>query len=77
MPALKSGKQAIDAVKRFGDAIEGEKELKNNPTFDGLRSLLNEPLAFFKDLRRAFSPTATPHPNRWPGWATPASSWAN
>ena len=44
--------QAIDAVKRFGDAIEGEKELKNNPTLDGLRKrLLNEPLAFFKDLR--------------------------
>ena len=44
--------QAIDAVKRFGDAIEGEKELKNNPALDGLRKrLLNEPLAFFKDLR--------------------------
>ncbi len=44
--------QAIDAVKRFGDAIEGEKELKNNPTLDSLRKrLLNEPLAFFKDLR--------------------------
>jgi tetratricopeptide (TPR) repeat protein/predicted Ser/Thr protein kinase len=44
--------QAIDAVKRFGDVIEGEKELKNNPALDGLRKrLLNEPLAFFKDLR--------------------------
>ena len=44
--------QAIDAVKRFGDAIEGEKELKNNPALDGLRKrLLNEPLAFFKDFR--------------------------
>ena len=44
--------QAIDAVKRFGDAVASEQELKNNPALDGLRKrLLNEPLAFFKDLR--------------------------
>ena len=44
--------QAIDAVKRFGDAVAGEPELKNNPALEALRKrLLKEPLAFFKDLR--------------------------
>jgi hypothetical protein len=44
--------QAIDAVKRFSDAVASEKELKNNPALEGLRKrLLKEPLAFFKDLR--------------------------
>ena len=44
--------QAIDAVKRFGDAVANEPELKNNPALDGLRKrLLKEPLAFFRDLR--------------------------
>ena len=43
--------QAIDAVKRFGDAVANEKELKNNPTLESLRKrLLKEPSAFFKDL---------------------------
>ncbi len=70
--------QAIDAVKRFGDAVASEKELKNNPALEGLRKrLLKEPLAFFKDFAPACSPTAIPHPNRWLGWPTPASIWAN
>jgi eukaryotic-like serine/threonine-protein kinase len=44
--------QAIDAVKRFGDAVSDEQELKNNPALEALRKrLLKEPLAFFKDLR--------------------------
>ena len=44
--------QAIDAVKRFGDAVSGEKELKNNPSLDSLRKrLLKEPLAFYRSLR--------------------------
>ena len=53
MPALLQREtQAIDAVKRFGDAVASEKELKKIPALDGLRKrLLNEPLAFFKDLR--------------------------
>jgi eukaryotic-like serine/threonine-protein kinase len=44
--------QAIDAVKRFRDSVANEPELKNSPRLEGLRkSLLKEPLTFFKDLR--------------------------
>ena len=44
--------QAIDAVKRFRDAVANEPELKNSPKLKGLRKrLLKEPLAFFKALR--------------------------
>ena len=44
--------QAIDAVKRFRDAVANEPELKNSPQLEGLRKrLLKEPLTFFKDLR--------------------------
>jgi tetratricopeptide (TPR) repeat protein len=44
--------QAIDAVKRFRDAVVENSELKNNPALDGLRkALLKEPLAFFRSLR--------------------------
>jgi serine/threonine protein kinase len=43
---------AIDAVKRFRDAVADEPELKGNPALSGLRQkLLREPLAFFRDLR--------------------------
>ena len=43
---------AIDAVKRFRDAVTGEPQLKNNPALQGLRKrLLKEPLAFFRSLR--------------------------
>ncbi len=44
--------QAIDAVKRFRDAVADEPELKNSPALEGLRKrLLKEPLAFFQSLR--------------------------
>ena len=44
--------QAIDAVKRFRDAVASEPELKNTPALESLRkSLLKEPLAFFRELR--------------------------
>jgi serine/threonine-protein kinase len=44
--------QAIDAVKRFRDAVADNPELKNNPALENLRkTLLKEPLAFFKTLR--------------------------
>ena len=44
--------QAIDAVKKFRDAVANEPELKNTPSLDGLRKrLLKEPLAFFRSLR--------------------------
>jgi serine/threonine protein kinase/tetratricopeptide (TPR) repeat protein len=43
---------AIDAVKRFRDAVAGEPKLKNTPELDGLRKrLLKEPLGFFRALR--------------------------
>jgi tetratricopeptide (TPR) repeat protein len=44
--------QAIDAVKRFGDAVTNEPRLKNSPDLEELRKrLLKEPLEFFKSLR--------------------------
>jgi serine/threonine protein kinase len=44
--------QAIDAVKKFRDAVANNPELKNNPALESLRkTLLKEPLAFFKALR--------------------------
>jgi tetratricopeptide (TPR) repeat protein/tRNA A-37 threonylcarbamoyl transferase component Bud32 len=45
-------KQAIDAVKRFHDAVGDNPDLKNNPALESLRkTLLKEPLAFFRSLR--------------------------
>ena len=44
--------QAIEAVKRFRDAVAGNPELKNNPELESLRrTLLKQPLDFFKSLR--------------------------
>ena len=44
--------QAIDAVKKFRDAIVNEPELKASPALESLRKrLLKEPLAFFRSLR--------------------------
>jgi serine/threonine protein kinase len=44
--------QAIDAVKKFRDAVANNPELKNNPALESLRkTLLKEPLAFIKALR--------------------------
>ena len=46
--------QAIDAVKRFRDAVADNPELKNDPVLEPLRkTLLKEPLAFFKALRNS------------------------
>ncbi len=43
---------AIDAVRKFRDAVESNPELKNRRELDGLRkALLKEPLAFFGKLR--------------------------
>ena len=45
---------AIDAVRKFGDALVNEPELKNSPSLKALRKrLLQEPLAFFGSLRKA------------------------
>ena len=44
--------QAIDAVKKFRDAVANEPVLKDNPELDALRKrLLKEPLAYFRALR--------------------------
>ena len=44
--------RAIDAVKRFRDAVADEPALKNTPALSDLRKrLLKEPLAFFRALR--------------------------
>src|SRR5262249_29643864 len=44
--------EAINAVKRFRDAVVENAELKNNAALEGLRkTLLKEPLAFFRSLR--------------------------
>ncbi len=43
--------EAIDAVKRFGDAVANNKELKDSPKLALLRKeLLKEPLGFFNSL---------------------------
>jgi serine/threonine protein kinase/Flp pilus assembly protein TadD len=43
--------EAISAVKKFRDAVATNPELKNNPSLEQLRkTLLKEPLAFFKSL---------------------------
>jgi serine/threonine protein kinase/tetratricopeptide (TPR) repeat protein len=44
--------QAIEAVKRFRDAVANNPGLKNDPSLGPLRqTLLQEPLTFFKSLR--------------------------
>jgi serine/threonine-protein kinase len=43
---------AVEAVRKFRDAVQANPELKNRPELDALRTaLLNEPLAFFRTLR--------------------------
>jgi serine/threonine protein kinase/tetratricopeptide (TPR) repeat protein len=49
------GQLAIDAVKKFRDAVTANPELKNRPELDALRkALLKEPLEFFRKLRDQF-----------------------
>ena len=44
--------EAIEAVKRFGDVVSANAELRNSDSLKGLRNeLLKEPLAYFKSLR--------------------------
>jgi tetratricopeptide (TPR) repeat protein len=45
--------EAIAAVKKFRDAVTENPELKNNPALERLRkTLLKQPLAFFRSLRQ-------------------------
>ncbi|MFO0955923.1 MAG: serine/threonine-protein kinase [Isosphaeraceae bacterium] len=55
--------QAIDAVKRFKDAVSDNPELKNEPALKPLRTaLLREPLAFFGRLREGLQADADTRP---------------
>jgi tetratricopeptide (TPR) repeat protein len=55
--------EAIDAVKRFRDAVAGNAELKNNAALEGLRkALLKEPLDFFRGLRRRLQADGSTRP---------------
>jgi serine/threonine-protein kinase len=50
--AVEREQLAIDAVKRFGDAVSRNTALKNSPVLEPLRQeLLKAPLSFFKTLR--------------------------
>ncbi|MBL8892457.1 MAG: protein kinase [Planctomycetaceae bacterium] len=52
--------EAIDAVRRFGESVSNNRDLKNNPSLESLRkTLLQEPLAFFESLRTRLQ--ADPH----------------
>jgi eukaryotic-like serine/threonine-protein kinase len=56
--------QAIDAVKRFRDAVAENPELKSNAGLGALRkSLLKEPLAFFRSLRQRLQADADTRPD--------------
>ncbi len=58
-----SESEAIDAVKRFTEAISNNPELKSNPKLAPLRkALLNEPLSFFSELRRRLQAAADARP---------------
>jgi eukaryotic-like serine/threonine-protein kinase len=55
--------EAIDAVRRFGDAVSNNPELKDHPSLESLRKeLLKEPLAFFQSLRSRLEADASTTP---------------
>ena len=69
--------QAIDAVKKFRDAVANNPELKNNPALESLRkTLLKEPLRSSRPCATASRPTTTPDPNRSSAWLQPATTSA-
>ena len=56
-------RQAVDAIKRFGDAIANEPVLKNSPALKDLRRrLLGEPISFFRSLRDQLEADAKTRP---------------
>ncbi len=65
--------QAIDAVKRFRDAVADDPALKTNPDLEALRKrLLKEPLAFFKNLRDRLQADKDTRPESLNGLASAA-----
>ena len=56
-------RQAVEAMRRFGDSIANEPVLKNSPALKDLRRrLLGEPIAFFRDLRDQLQADAETRP---------------
>jgi serine/threonine protein kinase len=56
-------RQAVEAMRRFGDSIANEPVLKNSPALKDLRRrLLGEPIAFFRDLRSQLQADAGTRP---------------
>ncbi|MGO9924553.1 MAG: protein kinase domain-containing protein [Isosphaeraceae bacterium] len=71
-------KQAIDAVKRFRDAVADNPDLKNNPALESLRkSLLKEPLAFFQSLRASLQADGDTRPESLARLASAAHDYAD
>lgn len=55
--------EAVDAVRRFGDVVANNEDLKHSPELESLRaSLLEEPLKYFKSLRDRLKSNADIHP---------------
>ena len=68
---------AIDAVKRFRDAVAQEPALKNAAELEDLRKrLLKEPLSFFRVLREPLCRLPKAHGrNHWSVSLWPARTW--
>jgi serine/threonine protein kinase len=76
--AEKREQEAIDAVKRFGDVVADNPELKNSPQLESLRKeLLKEPLAFFKLLRERLQQEENTRPETLKRLATAAYDLGN
>ena len=71
-------KQAIDAVKRFRDAVADNPDLKNKPALESLRkTLLKEPLAFFRSLRASLQADGDTRPESLARLASAAHDYAH
>ncbi len=69
---------AIDAVKRFGDSVSNNPDLKNNPSLESLRkTLLQEPLSFFQSLRTRLQSDPDTRPESLSRLAAAASDLAS
>jgi len=76
--AEKREQMAIDAVKRFRDAVVEEPVLKNSPALGELRKkLLKEPLAFFRLLREQLQADKATRPEALARLANAAHDYAH
>jgi tetratricopeptide (TPR) repeat protein/predicted Ser/Thr protein kinase len=70
--------QAIDAVKKFRDAVAGNPDLKNKAALESLRkTLLKEPLAFFRSLRASLQADGDTRPESLARLASVAHDYAH